>query len=260
MVAPSDPKGINTASSPGSIGRAIDSWGFVFNKQQKRRVVLALAFFIGGGILIFALAFLLIRLGGNNLHANDTAGFVRSAELDGPALADAIAVHKIRSVLRLVGTEGSDAQSYQSEREVCEKLGVRHFVAKMAATRLPYRSEIQEVFLALDAIELDPNLQPVLIHCSAGSDRTGLVSAIWLHDYRGASLETARQQLAWVPYMHVSMGAAGAMGDFLDQYESFVKANPRQNLLIKDWVKQHYFEEKPGRQTKPWLDGNVYRP
>lgn len=260
MVAPTDPNGINTSSSPGSIDRPIDTWGFVFNKQQKSRVMLALVFFVGGGIAIVLIAFLLIRLGGNNMHANDSGGFVRSAELDGPALAEAIRVRKIRSVLRLVGTEGSDAESYQAEREVCEKQGVRHFVAKMAATRLPYRSEIQEVFLALDTIELDPNLQPVLIHCSAGSDRTGLVSAIWLHDYRGATMEVARQQLAWVPYMHVSLGAAGAMGEFLDKFEAFARANPRQHLLIKDWVKAHYFEEKAGREIKPWLDGNMYRP
>lgn len=260
MVAPTNPDGIMKAGAPTSIDHTIDAWGFVYGAIDRRRAFLFYALFGGALVGAAVLGFLLIRFGGHNTHVNNDAGFVRSAEMDGPALASAIKQNGIRSVLRLVGTEGTDAASYQEEAAVCESLGVKHFVAKMAASRLPYRSELRRVFEVLENIDSDPKLQPVLIHCSAGSDRTGLVSVIWMHDYKGAPYDQARRQLGWDKYMHVPFGEAGEMTDFLSMYEDFLKANPRQRMPIQHWVKLHYFVEKPGRENQPWIDGNTYRP
>jgi hypothetical protein len=125
----------------------------------------------------------------------------------------------------------------------------------MAATRLPWRSELRTLFEALDGIQT-----PVLVHCRQGSDRTGLVTAIWLHDYRGKPLSEARKQLAFFPYGHTEIGGAEAMDDFLDMYEKYTRAHPAEGVNIRDWVKKHYFNEKPGREIAPWYDGVVYRP
>jgi hypothetical protein len=114
---------------------------------------------------------------------------------------------------------------------------------------------LRALFEALDAINADASLQPVLIHCNAGSDRTGLVSAIWLHDYRGVSLATAREQLAFTRFMHVDIGGPASMGDFLDKYEAHLKSNP--HISIQQWVRQHYHEEKPGREPQPWPESAV---
>jgi len=259
MVAPSDPNGINRAGAPTQHDHTINNWGFIMGGTDRRRVLLGWVLFGGAFVGVLLLAFLLVRFGGNNKHAIEPAGFVRSAELDAPALTAAIKQHGIRSVVRLVGTEGRDAESYNEEARVCESMGVKHFVAKMAATRLPWRSELRRVFEVLDAIDSDPKLQPMLVHCSAGSDRTGLVSVIWMHDYRGVSYEEARMQLGWDRYMHIRFGDAGEMTDFLSRYEEYQRNNPRQRLSIQQWVKLHYFEEKPGAASQPWLDGNVYR-
>lgn len=258
MVAPSDPNGIVKASAPTRVDHTIEAWGFVYGSTDKRRVLLGWACFGGAFVFVMVAAFLLVRYGGHNKHANEATGFVRSAELDGKAMTAAIRQHNIRSVVRLVGTEGNDAASYQEEAAACEAQGVKHFVAKMAATRLPWRSELRRLFEVLDNIAGDPSLQPVLIHCSAGSDRTGLVSVIWMHDYKGVSYAEARKQLAWDKYMHVRFGEAGEMTDFLSMYEAFVESNPRERLSIQQWVARHYFVEKPGRENQPWLDGTVY--
>lgn len=260
MVAPTDPNGIIKAHAPTSHEHTIDNWGFVFGGMVNRRVLLFVALVGGAFFAVLVGAFLLVRFGGHNVHADNSAGFVRAAEMDAPALTAAIRRNDVRSVLRLVGTDGPDAESYAEERATCERLGVPHFVAKMAATRAPYRSEMARVFEVLDMIDADRNLQPVLIHCSAGSDRTGLVSVIWMHDYRGQPLAEARKQLAWAPYMHVSFGEARHMGEFLDRYEAFLAANPGKWMNIQQWTKLHYFEEKPGREAGPWHDGRVYRP
>jgi protein tyrosine/serine phosphatase len=98
------------------------------------------------------------------------------------------------------------------------------------------------LFQALDEAE-----RPIHIHCEAGSDRSGLVSAIWLHDYEGRTMEEARKQLAFIPYGHVEFGAASELGKFLDLYEAFARTHP--GISIKQWVRDHYFEEKPGREV-----------
>jgi len=93
-----------------------------------------------------------------------------------------------------------------------------------------------------------------------GSDRAGLVSVIWLHDYQSVPLDEARKQLSFFPYMHFRFGAADSLNHFLDDYQDWRKANPGQNLLIRDWVRLHYFTERDGRDIEPWYDGVLYTP
>lgn len=257
MVAPIDPNGINKAGAPASLDHSINNWGYIFTGHDKRRVLLGVVLAAGAFFGVILLAFLLIRFGGNNIHANTKAGFLRSAELSPSALEDAILHRGVRSVVRLVGTDERNIAAYEDEVAVCRRLGVPHFTTKMAATRLPYRSELGPVFAALDTIAASSELQPVLIHCNAGSDRTGLISVIWLHDYQGVPLAEARKELAFGPYMHVDMLGPASMGEFLDMYQAHLKSNPR--ISIQQWVRDHYNIEKPGRETAPWPVGNLAR-
>jgi hypothetical protein len=84
------------------------------------------------------------------------------------------------------------------------------------------------------------------VHCKQGSDRSGLVSAIWLHDYEGKSLEEARNQLS-LEYGHIPGGGASAMDEFLDQYAAYAKDHP--GVSIKQWTRDVYNVEKPGREV-----------
>lgn len=253
MVAPSDPKGINRIGSPRSLDHKIDSWGYVHGRQERLRV------FIGLGVafaVIVALvaAFLLYRFGTDNFHEVSENAF-RSRQLDGPAFQHYIREHNIDTVIRLVGVEDSNRATYEEESVAVKEAGAKLVVTKLATSRLPYRSELSDLFAALDAI--GPG-ERVLFHCSHGSDRAGLVSAIWLHDYRGVPFDEARKQLAFVPYGHVPFGDASDIGRFVDMYAEFRKANP--GVSIKEWVKLHYFEEKPGREVAHWYDGVQYAP
>lgn len=248
------------AATPPAFDYAPDTWGYGDVAVERRRRRGALAVLLALTLVMGGVLFLLLSVGGNNLHAVEDGRFYRSAQMNEADLSRSIDQLGIRCVLRLVGTDDSDRESYESERAVCERKGTRHVVAKMAASRLPWRSELSTLFAALDELAAREELLPVLVHCSQGSDRTGLVSVIWLHDYRGRPLSEARGQLAFVPYMHVSWGEARSMGDFLDRYEAFVRENPQSRLKIRDWVKLHYFEEKPGRGPLPWYDGKTYTP
>lgn len=248
------------ASTPASADFVIAEWGFRQPNVERRRKRWGLAALVALSLVLGATTFLLVRFGGNNLHTVREGEFYRSAQMDSGDLARAIDAHKIHTVLRLVGADDANRESYEAEFSTCKRLGVNHVVAKMASSRLPWRSELSTLFEELDRIANDANLRPVLVHCSQGSDRTGLVSAIWLHDYRDVPLAEARGQLAFVPYMHVSFGEASAMGRFLDMYFQFTQANPSTRLKIRDWVRLHYFLEKPGRAPAPWYDGVAYSP
>jgi protein tyrosine phosphatase (PTP) superfamily phosphohydrolase (DUF442 family) len=251
MVAPIDPRGINKAHSPKTVGYQIDSWGYVHGRQSRTRL------FIGGGVflvgaLLIIVAFMLYRFAGDNMHRVSEDVF-RSRQLTGPEFKRAIKENNIRTVIRLVGVDDRNRESFEAEERAVNEMGAKLVVAKLPTSRLPYRSELAAVFEALDNAE-----PPLLVHCQHGSDRTGLVSTIWLHDYLGKPLEEARGQLAFFPYGHVSWGDASAMGQLIDMYANFAKSNP--GVSIKEWVKLHYFEEKPGRDIQPWYDGVAYQP
>lgn len=238
MVAPADPNGVVRAGAPATLDHSVGSWGYVMGGTQRLRRWIALAL-LAAGVGVVLLAFLLVRLGGNNLHEVQKGEVYRAAELDETLLAQVLERHGIRTVLRLVGTEDSNRDSYARELAVCSAAGVKLEVAPLATSRPPRRKELLRLFEALDRIAASGHSLPMLVHCSAGSDRTGLVSVIWLHDYRGVDYETARRQLAFTPYMHVRWGEAGVLDDFLAQYEKWRAANPGK-LSIRDWTLQFY--------------------
>ena len=251
MVASKDPKGINKTGSPGDLDHQIASWGFVHGRQSRARVMIG-AGVLFVGVVTIVLAWLLVRFGDDNLH-KVSEDFYRSRQLDGPAMKRVIADKGIKTVIRLVGTEDGNVESYEMESAAVAETDATLVVAKMAATRLPYRSELSRVFEALDTSQ-----RPLLVHCRQGSDRTGLISVIWLHDYKGESLEKAREQLAFFAYGHVPIGSSGSMGEFLDMYEAYTAEHPGEKLNIQQWVNLHYFEEKPGREIAAWYDGVLY--
>lgn len=251
MVAPKDPSGINKLHSPKDLDFRIDSWGYVHGRQSRVRLFVGAGVFLAGALLIIV-AFMLYRFADDNMHRVSEDVF-RSRQLTGPEFRRVIRDNNIRTVIRLVGTEDGNRASYEEESAAVSEMGAELVVAKLPTSRLPWRSELARVFEALDQAEA-----PILVHCQHGSDRTGLVSTIWLHDYLGQPLEQARSQLAFFPYGHVAWGDASAMGRFLDMYAEFEKANP--GISIKEWVKLHYFEEKDGREIQPWYDGVVYQP
>jgi hypothetical protein len=71
---------------------------------------------------------------------------------------------EIRSVLRLVGTKDSNRSGYEAIAASARTVGAELMVAKLPATRLPWRCELAELFLCLDRLEADPSLHPVLFH------------------------------------------------------------------------------------------------
>ena len=234
MVAPVDPHGINKAGSPRDHEHVIEAWGYVHGRQERKRLFIGGAVFLAGAMVIVG-AFFLYFFTRPNVHQAAT-DFYRSSELSGPELKRHIKEKGIKTVIRLVGTEDSNRESYEEEEAAIAETDARLIVAALPTSRLPYRSEMVRLFAALDMAQ-----RPIFVHCKQGSDRSGLVSAIWLHDYEGKSLDEARNQLS-IAYGHIPGGGASSMDEFLDRYAAYARTHP--GVSIKKWATEVYDVEK----------------
>ena len=148
-------------------------------------------------------------------------------------LARQIEEHGIRTVVCL---RGKSDQSSASERAAFGA-GAAFESVPMSANRPPRPDTLLELWrIAGEAT------RPLLLHCRAGVDRTGLAAAIVvLHDTNDLAL--ARSQLALVPNGHLSWFSAGAMDDVLDQYEPHAK-----EMTFREWVETVYAPQFAARQ------------
>ena len=138
----------------------------------------------------------------------------------------------LRSVLNL---RGWDVYAhYQYEERICQKLGMRLENIKLNARNAPQSEDINAVVDCLGKME-----KPLLFHCKSGADRAGLVSAIYLMVYEGASVQEAMKQLSF-RHVHVDFTATGVLDYFLWTFEERLNDG---NIAFLDWVNSEYDPE-----------------
>lgn len=166
---------------------------------------------------------------GGNVRTVDNNRVYRSAQLTGHNLDDVIKGDHIRTIINLRGGSQSDSW-YRSELGSCNRYHVTHVDIGMSAEHLPPPEQLQQVLKAFDTAQY-----PVLFHCKAGSDRSGLVGVLYLAIYKNVPFEKAyTEQLTW-RYGHYSFGTAHAMDDFIHLYEK-----THGPLKMRDWIMQKY--------------------
>jgi protein tyrosine/serine phosphatase len=162
-------------------------------------------------------------------------GFVyRSAQPLG-GLADLIAEKRIATVLNLRG--GSDDDDwYAAEVAVTRRLGVDFYDLPLVATSRPSRKQLLTVLDLLDRCKY-----PLLIHCKAGSDRTGLVSGLYLMSRKGIDPERAEDAFS-LYYGHVPvLGTRLLHGPFWE-YANWLRSGKLAHTpdRLRSWVAHHY--------------------
>ena len=140
----------------------------------------------------------------DNFHPVTPGEAYRSAQLEAGELGTYIKKYRIASVVNLRGPSPESAW-YQAERRACRAHGVRHYDLALSAVRIPDSAAIRAL---RDIYQQAP--RPILIHCRAGSDRTGLAAALWKLWVDRAPASEARRQLSIV-YWHMPFGEATAM-------------------------------------------------
>jgi protein tyrosine/serine phosphatase len=133
-----------------------------------------------------------------NFHEVVPGQLYRSGQLSAEQFHEYVTHYHIRSIVNLRGSN-EQAAWYRAEVAEARSLSVAHVDFAMSASR---ETPIDKVD-ALEAILRDV-AKPVLIHCQAGSDRSGLAAAVFMHRIRGVEIEQAEGQVSLF-YGHIGV-------------------------------------------------------
>lgn len=149
---------------------------------------------------------------------------------------------KIATVLRLRGGSSTDFWVHETCNGT-EAGGATLVMIPISAHSLPPKDELIKI---VDTLENAP--KPILIHCMAGADRTGLASAISVL-LAGGTMERAREELDFWPHLHLRASKAIAMDQVLDLYEPWYG-----KIDFQTWVRDWYVAPEKGDYSPSLLE------
>lgn len=157
-----------------------------------------------GIALVLAGAFLGYRQLSGNFHTVVPGVVYRSAQPSAEQLTEYIRDHGIRSIIDLRGAPKPGSARYEAEYVTAQKLNVVHYDFRMSASRELNQEEAAQLIDLMRRAE-----KPVLIHCQAGADRSGLASALYVAAIADKGEEAAEKQISFW-YGHISLPGSGA--------------------------------------------------
>lgn len=151
-----------------------------------------------------------------NIHEVVPGQLFRSNQLGAAQLQALLQDEGIRTVINLRGGSRQDAW-YREEADVVAGAGARLVDIPIADDKEPGVASIARLVTTLRS-----SPTPVLIHCKAGADRTGLAAALYLLEVAGLPPEVAARQLSFAyghfPWLGSQTGAMDhAFWGFVDQ-------------------------------------------
>jgi protein tyrosine/serine phosphatase len=206
------------------------------------------------GVVVLVLAILVTYLFRNpwfnrNFGVVDDGLVFRSAQPTDelPAL---VAEKKITTVLNLRGGSDSD-RWYAAEVANTRKLGLDFYDLPLVATVRPTRKQLLTVLDVLDRCKY-----PLLIHCKSGSDRTGLVSALYLMSRKGVDPNRAEDAFS-LYYGHVPILGTRHLHEPIREYADWLAAQKQTHTpeRFRDWVAHDYKADDPLVELIPYPTG-----
>jgi len=147
-----------------------------------------------------------------NFHPVTEGEAYRSGQINKDELEKYLKEYRIKSVLNLRG-ENSGADWYEDEIAICKRLSVRHYDLAMNSTGKPDPDVVSKLMTIFSEAP-----RPVLMHCKSGSDRTGLVAALWKSVVDGEPKSIAEKQLS-IRYGHIPVGQTSVLDDFFRDWD-----------------------------------------
>jgi len=172
---------------------------------------------------------------GGNFHVVIPGQVYRSSQPSPARMARLVRDYGIRTVINLRG-DFEPPSEYEAEIRCARELGVQLIDAGLWSHCLPQVSEACQV---MDA--LDHPVEPVLLHCHSGSDRTGLAATLILLLHTDTDLTRARMQMS-LRYGHLPFGRSAVLDRFLDMYEDWLQSTgqPHSADRLRWWVRHEY--------------------
>ena len=153
--------------------------------------------------------------GGGNFHEVEKGAVYRSSLLGSEKLEQAVDRLGVKTVLNLCG-EQPGVEWYEGEVEVSRRRGVKFVNMALSANTALDAAQLAKL---TDALRDAP--KPLLIHCRAGSDRTGLASAIYVATHGGSYHDAQNQLSLYYGHFPYLGSKSAAMGISLERfYES----------------------------------------
>ncbi len=170
-----------------------------------------------------------------------------------PLQIGALARRGIRTIINLRGSR--DCASYYLERDACKKHGITLVDFPVNSRQPPTREILAKLEQLFQTVEY-----PALMHCKAGSDRVGIMSALYLLIAEKKPVEEAMEQLS-LRFGHVRHAKTGVLDRFLEEYLIF---NQKQPLPFMEWAMNHYDRDAVIASHKPvnwaeWIYNDVLR-
>jgi protein tyrosine/serine phosphatase len=149
-----------------------------------------------------------------NFHEVVAGELYRSAQPTRARLAAEVKTHGIRTVINLRGANPR-REWYRTEVEESRRLGLIHVDFAMSADRALTPGQADALIRIMAEVP-----KPILIHCRSGSDRTGLVAALYVAAIKKGTEQAAEAQFSPV-YGHFSVPftSAYAMDDTFEMME-----------------------------------------
>ena len=158
----------------------------IFSRKPQLRVTAGVSIALVVGLAAYLWA---IQQTGNFAEVVDGEVY-RSNQPTGARLEEYQAAYGVQTVLNLRGASPG-ASWYDEEHTAAARLGLRMIDFSMSAQRELSPDQIKELLALLRKAP-----KPLLIHCRAGADRTGLASAIYLALISNRDEEDAESQLS----------------------------------------------------------------
>ena len=176
---------------------------------MKKKIAVAVSSFL---LLVSASYFVYMEEYGN-FHPITYGEAYRSAQLDRDKFEYYIKKYAIKSIVNLRG-KNPDAPWYREEIMVSAENNIRHYDISLSASRKPSEDDVREL---ISIFQNAP--RPVLIHCQAGADRSGLAAAMWKVVVDRESKSEAEKQLS-IFFGHIPIGKTAAMDRFFQDWIS----------------------------------------
>ena len=127
----------------------------------------------------------------NNLHEVRANELYRSGEIVPGELAKIVKEKGIKTVLDVRADPKNLSRKYTGEEQAVTEVGATYLSFPMLGSKEMSKESILELLDLVQKIE-----PPLLVHCTSGTHRSGVVAVIWLMQRDGVSFDEAMKQLS----------------------------------------------------------------
>lgn len=158
------------------------------DRFKSARLVAAAALIVGLGAFLWTKA-VAPNLFPKNFGVVDEGKVYRSGELTPAAFKLLRERHGIKTIIDL-GTHEPGTADENREKRTAQLLGITRHVFNLEGDSTGNPNEYVEALRLMT----DPANQPVLVHCGAGSERTGMAVVLYRHITQGTPIDEAYQE------------------------------------------------------------------